>query len=655
MSDGSVVIDTILNTDGAKKGLGSLQSVLGKAGAGITTAFKAGVSAIAGVSTAISGAVGYGAKYNATIEQYATSFEVMTGSAEKATEVTEQLKKIGAETPFEMTDLADTTQLLMNYGFTADNAISKMQMLGDISQGSADKMNRIAMAYGQMSSAGKVQLEDVKQMIEAGFNPLQEISESTGESMESLYDRISKGTILVDEITASMERSTSAGGKYFQSMQKQSQTVSGQLSTLKDNASQLLGSLSNDFSSALGGEILPMLNEMTGGLQEAFNTGGIDGFVSALGPALGNIITQISSKLPQLLQMGTRIITSLLTGIQQNLPQILTGASQIITSLIQGIITILPQLAPIALQILQTLITTILQNLPLLINTGVQLILQLIIGIAQMLPQLIPQALEAIMTIVNGLIENLPLLIETGIELIVGLVEGLVNAIPKIVEAIPKIITSLVKALTDPNMLGKIVEGAIRLMVALTLGLIQAIPQIIAAVPQIINSIRDTFSNYDWGALGRSLLEGIMKGFSNVGNLITQTVSNVGNSIVGGFKNFFGIHSPSRVMAKWGKYLPQGLALGIEKDSKQPIKSIDKMNKSILDNFDLNGLYTKMQSAVNLETGKIATNLSTTAISNKMLTANITLKQGDVYMDTTKVGRAVTPAITKTLRGAGAY
>ena len=104
----------------------------------------------------------------------------------------DELKKVGAATPFELPELADTTQLLMNYGFTADEAMDKMMMLGDISQGSADKMSRIAMAYGQMSSAGKVSLEDVKQMIEAGFNPLQEISESTGESMDSLYDRISK-------------------------------------------------------------------------------------------------------------------------------------------------------------------------------------------------------------------------------------------------------------------------------------------------------------------------------------------------------------------------------------------------------------------------------------------------------------------------------
>lgn len=139
---------------------------LSKLGGISKTAFSVVATGITAVTTAVAGGLAVGAKYNATIEQYATSFEVMTGSAEKATEVVEKLKKLGAETPFEMTDLADTTQLLMNYGLTADDAISKMQMLGDISQGSAEKMNRIAMAYGQMSSAGKVQLEDIKQMID---------------------------------------------------------------------------------------------------------------------------------------------------------------------------------------------------------------------------------------------------------------------------------------------------------------------------------------------------------------------------------------------------------------------------------------------------------------------------------------------------------
>lgn len=150
----------------------------------------------------------------------------------------------------------------MNYGFTADEAIDRMNMLGDISQGNADKMNRIAMAYGQMSSAGKVSLEDIKQMIEAGFNPLQEISQTTGESMESLYDRISKGTISVDEITASMQRSTSEGGKYFQSMEKQSETLDGKISTLKDTWNNFLGDAVKPFSDFLKDTLIPALIEV---------------------------------------------------------------------------------------------------------------------------------------------------------------------------------------------------------------------------------------------------------------------------------------------------------------------------------------------------------------------------------------------------------
>ena len=275
-ADGHLNFDTKIDESGFSSGINKLNNLaksgvaaVGKALAGVTAALGAG--AVAGV------------KYNATIEQYQTSFEVMTGSAEKAAEVVQKLTEIGAKTPFEMTGLADTTQLLMNYGFTADDAIDKMMMLGDISQGSADKMNRIAMAYGQMSSAGKVQLEDIKQMIEAGFNPLQEISQTTGESMESLYDRISKGTISVDEITASMERSTSAGGKYFQSMEKQSQTVSGQLSTLADNMNQLLGSLTSGLSEVIGGDILPAINDMLGRLNDAFASGGFQGFLDELG------------------------------------------------------------------------------------------------------------------------------------------------------------------------------------------------------------------------------------------------------------------------------------------------------------------------------------------------------------------------------------
>lgn len=106
-----------------------------------------------------------GIDYNAQIEQLQTSFEVMTGSAEKASETVERLRKMGAETPYETADLASATQLLMQYGFTADDAIEKMSMLGDIAQGNVQNMTSIATGYAQMSSAGKVNLQDIKQMI----------------------------------------------------------------------------------------------------------------------------------------------------------------------------------------------------------------------------------------------------------------------------------------------------------------------------------------------------------------------------------------------------------------------------------------------------------------------------------------------------------
>jgi hypothetical protein len=90
----------------------------------------------------------------------------MTGSAEEATDIVSQLKEIGAKTPYEFTGLADTVQLLMQYGQTSKQAIAVTKMVGDVSQGSAEKMNSIALAYGQMSSAGKVNLMDIKQMID---------------------------------------------------------------------------------------------------------------------------------------------------------------------------------------------------------------------------------------------------------------------------------------------------------------------------------------------------------------------------------------------------------------------------------------------------------------------------------------------------------
>ena len=213
-----------------------------------------------------------GIKYNGTIEQLQTSFEVMTGSADKARAIIEKLRKVGAETPYELEGLASTVQLLMQYGMTADQAYESTLQLGDISQGSATKMQGIALALGQMSSYGKVTLQDIKQMIGNGFNPLQEISKTTDESMTSLYDRISKGTLTVEEVTKAFKTASSEGGSYFQSMEKQSKTLNGQLSTLSDNFNELTGSAMKEISNLLVDTILPKTNELLSNITENMPT-----------------------------------------------------------------------------------------------------------------------------------------------------------------------------------------------------------------------------------------------------------------------------------------------------------------------------------------------------------------------------------------------
>lgn len=268
----------------------------------ISVAFVAMTKAVA---SAIGSAIKTGMTYNAQIETYEAAFTTMLGSAEKAADLMEQLKQKAAATPFELEDLAEATQLLLNYGFTQEEVMDKMSMLGDIAQGSSEKMTRIATAYGQMSSAGKVSLEDVKQMIEAGFNPLQEITESTGESMASLYDRISKGTISVDEITAAMERATSQGGKYYKSMETQSKTLNGQLSTLKDNANSFLGAMTSGLAEVAKNDILPALNEELERLTRSATSGKLKPSIDKLSAAFSDLakkaIDAASKALPKLI------------------------------------------------------------------------------------------------------------------------------------------------------------------------------------------------------------------------------------------------------------------------------------------------------------------------------------------------------------------
>lgn len=520
--DGSLKFDTEINESGFNSGVSKLGGIA-KKGAGVA------VAAVGAVTAALGAGVVAGVKYNASIESYQTSFEVMTGSAEKAAEVIDRLKKVGASTPFELPDLADTTQLLMNYGFSADEAMDKMMMLGDISQGSAEKMSRIATAYGQMSSAGKVSLEDVKQMIEAGFNPLQEISESTGESMSSLYDRISKGTISVDEITASMQRATSEGGKYFQSMEKQSQTFSGLISTLKDNAQQLLGEVVKPISDGLTESLLPAAISAIEQLTKGFEENGVSGMIQAAG----------------------NIVSGLFTGIMENAPSLISTGFELLNQFLLGIATGIP-----ALRI-----------------KGFEFITQIALGILENLPQLITQGAMVITNFVSGLLSSLPTVLQSGADMILNLLHGLVQNAPQIITQAGVMIVDFLSAIAER--LPDILQKGIEIIGQLLAGIIEEVPRLLASIPGIIADIGSAFLDKDWGEIGLNIIRGIATGVKNAAGELVDAAVNAAENALNWVKDKLGIHSPSRVFRdQVGKNMALGIGIGFEDNI--PYKDMEK-------------------------------------------------------------------------------
>ena len=251
MADFSITGEVRLNSDPAEKSTSKWTIAAGQMIADF--ARKA--------SSALESVVKSGITYNAGMENYLTNFKVMLGDEQLAAEKLEEIRKMAASTPFTLSDLTEGTQTLLQFGIAADDTTGVLKQLGDISLGNADKMQTLVRAYGKMSSAHKVTLENVNMMIDAGFNPLNQICAATGESMSDLYKRISDGKVGFEELQAAVSAATSEGGQFYNGMLEASQTFSGRLSTLQDNVSALVGELTNGLFSTLG-DLISRANDL---------------------------------------------------------------------------------------------------------------------------------------------------------------------------------------------------------------------------------------------------------------------------------------------------------------------------------------------------------------------------------------------------------
>lgn len=182
-----------------------------------------------------------------SMESLTAQFTVMTGSAERANAVISEIADFAAHTPFTKLGLADAGKTLMAFGIEGQKIVPTLRMLGDVAGADQNKLKSLALVFGQIQSTGKLMGQDLLQLINQGFNPLNVISQQTGISMSDLKDAMADGAISADMVTAAFQAATSEGGLFFGNLEAQSQTLQGRLSTLQDNFQTALQNMAEAF------------------------------------------------------------------------------------------------------------------------------------------------------------------------------------------------------------------------------------------------------------------------------------------------------------------------------------------------------------------------------------------------------------------------
>ena len=403
-----------------------------------------------------------------------------------------------------------------------------------------------------------------------------------------------------------------------------STTISGSVGMMKASFTNLLTGLgdANADVSTLAGNVLTSFSQVATNITPVIKNIGDN--ITTLGPQIGEALTSIvgmaSTLLPTILQAGTQIVLSLIQGISSALPQLISTVVPIIMTFIQGLVG----------------------QLPMLIDAGMKALTALIQGISQSLPTLIPAMVAAVMQMVQALVDNLPMLLDAALQLVTGLAQGLIAAIPVLIEALPQLIDSLITFIIGaipqlidagiqllvsligalPQIISTIVANLPKIISGIIGGLIKAIPQlvqagvqllvaivqnlpaiisgVIKAIPQIISALVSGLGQgvSQLATVGLNLIKGLWNGISNAAGWIKDKISGFMGNIIGGIKSFFGIGSPSKLFAnEIGRWLPAGLAVGVEANTGDAVRSVKSLGDTIMDTMGKTDLTAQMTTA----------------------------------------------------------
>lgn len=407
---------------------------------------------------------------------------------------------------------------------------------------------------------------------------------------DQLGQALREGTVSMDEFMDTITRLNTEGVNGFQSFEQQAKNSTGGIATSITVAKT---------------QVIKGVTDII----EALNTKLADTEFGSLGNIIGN-----SGKLAK---QGLDVIAKLIKG-EMSLSEFMDLGTNAIKNFVDGFI----------------------KNLPSILETAKKLLIEFTKGFVDNLPILIESAKDLLFALVDGILDNLDVIISCGIDILLSLINGIVDTIPQLIDKIPEIITKIVETLTTPEMMLKLLKAGVELDLALGKGLIQGVVSLITYPFKVISSLAQSFKQRiqetDWATLGTNIIKGILNGFNRIGQFLTQKVNEVKNQITSKFKSIFGIHSPSRLMRdEIGIFLAQGIGEGFEDE--------------------IDNVYKSMQDAINFEQEKLQANVETGKVFNTLQNSTpIAIDiNAPVELDGTKVGRLITPVVSKTIKTGG--
>ena len=371
------------------------------------------------------GAVKQGTDFNQAMEKYRVAYTNMLGSAEQAQAVLNQIKQDAAHTPLNVDSLVQANQLLISAGVDAGKARSTILALGDAvsaTSGGNDALSRMAANLQQIKNVGKASAADIKQFAMAGIDIYGILADYTGKSTAEVQNM----TVTYDLLTAALQKASEEGGRYYNAMETQSQTMSGRIETLKDNWSQLLGTLTEGLTETEG-KLVTAASGWVQRLQEAFETSGANGLMQAGGHIVDDIATGISDGIPSLATQAAGAVQNFALYLQDNTGQIVDTGGQLLTSLANGILSTAPIVANAAVQTVSSFAVELWNNADKIFTAGADLLGKLVEGFLSLTGNVI----EAIGNITAAIVTKIFTTdwVQIGKDIVSSIGQGILNGV----------------------------------------------------------------------------------------------------------------------------------------------------------------------------------------------------------------------------------